>query len=156
MNVIFQQENTLTKENLNCHTYHNLNLAKEYNKLQVIFEYGPKYIEDHKREKEIIVDTINKYTEGEDRIRELKSWEKYKGIKNNITISIDDSNGFRGMAHRRDQVQKHILSKDEASPGFIKGVIPKGEFIMTVSVHALVTEECKYKITVVDLEDDYV
>ena len=68
--------------------------------------------------------------------------------------ALDDKNGFRGCAHRPNQVQSHMISEEMASPGFIKGTIPKGIFRVIISVHDLVTEECTYKIKIVERGDD--
>lgn len=152
MDIILEQFITLTPEDLNKHIIHECILNKEYKKLNVIFEYSPKYLEDEEKQREIIFSTIDKYSIGKENEEAKNNWKQYKGIKNNITVSVDDENGFRGMAHRRDQNQNHIISENESSPGFTIGKIPAGLFKVTVSIHALVTEQCNYKVAVYDME----
>lgn len=129
-------------------------LKKDYRKIMISFEYAPKYIDNDEKTKEIIYDVIDKHVIGEQKDIEKKQWEKYKDLKNLLTISIDDKNGFRGCAHRQNQKQKHIISEAEASPGFIKGIFEKGIFKFIISVHALVTDECNYEIKVYDMEEE--
>lgn len=87
---------------------------------------------------------------------EYPSAGHYLPLKNLITLSLDDPNGYRGAAHRQAPQQVHILRETEASPGFYMGLIPCGEWKLVLNVHALVTEycDCTVKIEVGEGADD--
>lgn len=68
--------------------------------------------------------------------------EKFLPLKNLVTLSLDDPDGYRGAAHRQAPTQEHRIAKDFASPGFYPGVIKPGSWRVVVNVHALITESC--------------
>lgn len=69
-------------------------------------------------------------------------------LKNLVTLSLDDPQGYRGAAHRQTPQQVHEITGSFASPGFYAGAIPSGEWRLTLNVHALVTEFCDCEIRV--------
>jgi len=116
--------------------------------LHVHFAYGPKVLEDRERSRMLIEEGLNKYIEPRLLEQYKQNWEINLPLKNLITVSFDDANGFRGSAHRHDPDQHFILAPDEASPGLVKGVITPGVWIITLSVHCIVTEACHYSLRV--------
>ena len=79
---------------------------------------------------------------------EYPDWTHYLPLKNLVTLSLDAPDGFRGCAHRQADRQVHILSRAEASPGFLPGELAAGEWKLVLNVHALVTEFCDYHIKI--------
>ncbi|MHB8618668.1 MAG: hypothetical protein ACYDAG_03715 [Chloroflexota bacterium] len=66
---------------------------------------------------------------------------------NMLTLSLDDAAGrYRGAAHRQDPEQDIRLSEAAATPGFLPGALPAGDWTLTLSVHGLVTPGCRYAI----------
>lgn len=80
-------------------------------------------------------------------------WTHFLPLKNLVTVSLDDPNGFRGCAHRQDDVQAHFLTEDAASPGFLPGKLPAGVWRVMLNIHALVTKSCDCTLKV-DAEVD--
>ncbi len=70
-------------------------------------------------------------------------------VPNLLTISVDDAHGtYRGAAHRHAADQTLTLGLDEASPGFVAGALPPGEWLLTLSVHTLVTAQVEVEIQI--------
>ncbi|MBU3135507.1 hypothetical protein KPL39_04415 [Clostridium gasigenes] len=154
MKMLYSYENNIDSSYNNSHITYKMILDKDYDSIKITFEYSPKVIESDEKAKDIICSIIDRHVIGDDKEREKNNWEAYKGLKNLLTITLYDSKGFRGCAHRQEQYQEHIITENMASPGIIEGIIPKGEFIIKISIHALVTKECKYNLKVYDVEDE--
>lgn len=148
MDILLNERQELNKSHIQKHIIHEISLKKKYKKVIVEYSFAPKYLEDELENKEIIITAMERYGMNDYSYHEKVGWQEYGKLKNQVTISIDDNNGFRGCAHRRDQYQKYILSTEEASPGFISGEVPMGKFRLTVSIHALVTEKFEYNIKI--------
>lgn len=115
--------------------------------LHIEFFYSPKRETDMENAKKLIIESLQKYTlKNVDKINEI--WESYLPLQNLLTLSLDDPQGFRGAGHRPPSCQEIILSEDQASDGFLMGKILKGKWLLTLSVHAVVTEECRFTIRI--------
>lgn len=114
--------------------------------MKITYSYSPKNLEDGERARALIEECLKNDT-GEYR-SEYPDWTAYLPLKNLITLSLDAPGGYRGAAHRHDSEQVHILSEKSASAGFFKGKIIGGEWKITLSVHAIVTEECVCKLKI--------
>lgn len=97
---------------------------------------------------ELIKRGIERYVEPDRQKLTLERAEQYLPLRNLITVSIDDSRGHRGACHRQDPVQELYLSERTASPGLTKGTIPEGTWTVTLSLHAIVTQRCAYRLKV--------
>lgn len=114
--------------------------------MKITYSYSPKILEDGERARVLIEECLANDT-GEYR-SEYPKYTEYLPLKNLITLSLDSPEGYRGAAHRHDPEQLHVLSKNQASAGFLKGKITAGEWRLTLNVHAIVTEECVCKIKI--------
>jgi hypothetical protein len=64
------------------------------------------------------------------------------GVRNLLTLSLFDPHGFRGAGHRHLPRQEVLLSPGWATPGFVAGPLPGGEWTVEIDVHcALPSEE---------------
>jgi len=117
-------------------------------KLWISFTYAPKNLADREQSKALIEASIDKYTEPEQRDRLQAKWETFLPLKNLITISVDDPERHRGAGHRHDPEQLLLLSELEASPGLLSGPMPSGMWEVTLSLHAIVTENCQYALQI--------
>lgn len=140
--------NSIREEYNNKHITHIVNLEKDYNKIIVEFKYNPLTLEDKTKAKNIIINALGKYREKEELTREINRWEKYLDLSNLLTLSFDDENGFRGCTHRKNNNETIVVAEKESSPGIISGIVNRGEFKITVSIHALVTDICNYSLCV--------
>lgn len=117
-------------------------------KLRIQFAYEPKNLEDREQSKTMIFESINKYSEPNQRERIQAKWESFLPLKNLITVSVDDPEVHRGAGHRHDPVQLIMIGEREASPGFVSGKMQAGMWHVTLSLHAIVTESCRYTLQI--------
>lgn len=112
------------------------------------FKYGPKTYSNKEASYPLIMDAIERYAEPE-RVEAYKEqWESFYPLQNLLTLSVDGPDGFRGSAHRHSPEQQHTISQDArtTSPGFIPGPIVAGVWRITISVHCVVSPECRYEL----------
>lgn len=83
-----------------------------------------------------------------DRILTDKELQNYSVFKNLVTISLDSPEGYLGSAHRHDNNQQIIISPKESTRGFIKQKIIKGQWIVTVSAHSIISPTIDVEIEV--------
>lgn len=121
--------------------------------LRIAFSYGPKELGECDRAKMLIENNIKK--DAGDYADEYPDWKTYLPLKNLITVSLDDTDGYRGCAHRQDKDQIHIIRKNFASRGFHKGRIQKGQWKAVLNLHGIVTEEvnCILKVEAGDFRE---
>lgn len=115
-------------------------------KLCITYAYSPKILEDKKKSLELIKENLIRDA-GED-WTEYTDYEEFMPLKNLVTLYLRSPEGFRGAAHRQADSQYHEISRDFASPGFLKGEITSGEWQLCLNVHALVTDFCACHIEI--------
>ena len=147
-------EGTVTPSCSKSHITYVIHLHRPCRELHVEFAYEPKILEDREKSRAAIGDALALFVEESELEASRTNWERYYPLKNLLTLSFDDENGFRGAAHRHDPVQRHIIAENEASPGLIRGIIPRGQLRITISVHCVITDECRYRLRVREGGDD--
>lgn len=75
-------------------------------------------------------------------------------LKNLITLSLDDPNGYRGAAHRQAPTQVFRFTPQESPNGFSAGEVPAGLWRLALHLHALVTPFCVCRVCVEMQEAD--
>ena len=100
-------------------------------KLIIDYKYSPKTLEDGEKAEKLLAKSIEKYLGDEYRAEP----QDFMPVKNLITLSLDDNGEYRGAAHRQADKQHHEISKEFASPGFIKGEIHSGKWQIVLNVH---------------------
>lgn len=63
------------------------------------------------------------------------------GIANNITLTLFDPRGFRGAGHREAPHHQVCITPSQATPGYLPGPIPAGEWIAEVDTHMVMPGE---------------
>jgi hypothetical protein len=147
METFLYKEGRLTPYDSKKHITYKFNPGSNVKKLNIMFSYEPKVLTDMDKAREIIEKCLLKYAD-KGGLEPADGWEAYLPVQNLITISLDDPEGFRGAAHRHPPEQVLYLSEDSASPGFIKGELKSGEWSVTISTHAVVTDVCSYKLLI--------
>ncbi|GMQ59009.1 hypothetical protein AN1V17_34060 [Vallitalea sediminicola] len=131
---------------------HNVKIDNDFDSLTIEFCYSPKKLLDMEKAKIYVEEGLDIFVPQEyrdDYKNDYGRWEDYTPLLNLVTLSLDDeSDEYRGCAHRHSNNQIHIISNEFASPGFIKGEIIKGIWKFVINVHAVVTEQCEYQIKV--------
>ncbi|KIL38550.1 hypothetical protein SD70_25850 [Gordoniibacillus kamchatkensis] len=130
------------------HITYRFPLGERVRKLTIHFAYEPKNMDDKDQAKALIMDSIAKYTEPEHAERVQAKWESFLPLKNLITVSVDDPVSHRGAGHRHDPEQVLVIAEAEASPGFVQGPMPAGLWDVTLSMHAVVTDSCRYTLQI--------
>lgn len=73
---------------------------------------------------------------------------------NLVTVSLFDPFGFRGAGHRFAPRQEVLLDGGTATPGFIPGAIPPGDWTVELDVHCVVAPAaCALTVEARDLPD---
>lgn len=69
--------------------------------------------------------------------------ERVGNILNALHLSVFDPHGFRGAGHRRGDVHQSVvhhvvvLSEDHATPGYVAGALPAGEWSVVIDSHMI-------------------
>ena len=58
-------------------------------------------------------------------------------ISNLLTLTVFDPDGFRGAGHRDGDSHQVRLSATEATPGYLPGPLPLGEWIVQIDAHMI-------------------
>jgi hypothetical protein len=58
-----------------------------------------------------------------------------------LTLTVFDPDGFRGAGHRGGACHKVCVGRVEATPGYIAGFLPAGEWIVQVDTHRIMPDE---------------
>jgi hypothetical protein len=151
--IILDVQGQVTPVCSKIHISYKFHLGQPGGKLVISFAYGPKNLEDPEQAKTMIFESIDKYTELDQRERLQAKWESFLPLKNLVTISVDDPKRHRGAGHRHDPEQLLFLSKEEASPGLVSGEILTGMWEVMLSLHAIVTDNCRYTLHICQEEE---
>ncbi len=139
---LFQTKSTLYHTSTQTHTEHRFFVPEGSREIQVTFTYSPIVVDDENRHETLVEEALT-YD------RELDAVQvKGETLRNLLTVSIDDPDGFRGAAHRSAGLQNIVIGEKEATPGFWKGPIQAGLWSVTVSAHAILTEQCSYELVI--------
>lgn len=60
-------------------------------------------------------------------------------LRNYVEVSLDSPDGWLGSAHRHGSVKHYEISESQASLGFRPAKLTRGTWVLTLSVHAVVT-----------------
>lgn len=76
-------------------------------------------------------------------------------LNNHLTLSLDYNDEYLGCAHRHPNKQKHIISPEFSSPGFLKHKIQMGSWKAVINLHHIAGGNVDYhiKISGIDGED---
>lgn len=151
MTTLVLTEGLLTPSCSKSHITYSFNVPKESSRLDIHFSYDPKKLDHREKSKELICEGICNFVDcGQERY--INEWESFLPVQNLLTLSVDDGREFRGCVHRQSPEQHLYIAGDSASPGLIPGTIPPGQWKVTISVHAVVTDVCRYKLHVMGAE----
>ena len=87
---------------------------------------------------------------GEVRLRLQFGPRKVNGVSNLITLGVFDPHGFRGNAHRNPPDAQVVLSAAAATPGFVPGPLPAGQWLAQLALHAILASDppCSYTLDI--------
>lgn len=147
---IITVEGKLTPLSSKTHITYQFHLKQDLSSLEIDFRYEPKQFLDKEASRPLIMEAIETYADPAWGELYKKQWENYYPLQNLLTLSLDGPSGFRGSAHRHPPDQQHVICSEvgQTSPGFIAGDIPSGIWKITISVHCVVTADCRYELSV--------
>lgn len=148
MNKIKLQEITLflDKSDEKTSRFVPFNVPEGVEKLCITYSYTPKILENEEKSIELIKENLIR--DAGDTWTEYTDYSEFMPLKNLVTLSLTDGGIFRGAAHRQADRQYHEINSTYASPGFLKGEIRSGQWVLCLDVHALVTDHCVCMIKV--------
>ncbi len=75
--------------------------------------------------------------------------ERVEGIQNMLTLTLFDPNGFRGAGHRGGNTHVVQISPNMATPGYLTGPLPAGEWVAQIDTHMIMAgEPCAYQLAI--------
>lgn len=146
MITLLDKKITLTETDGKTNVALPFTVKDDLSELEIKFSYLPKLLENEEISKAKIEANIRKDA-GENYVH-YPFWETFAPLKNLITLSLDSPKGYVGAAHRQANEQCHKISSDFADVGFEPCEIIKGEWVLTLNVHAVVTEKVDCIVTV--------
>ncbi|MFD0958248.1 hypothetical protein [Paenibacillus chungangensis] len=154
MEKLLHKKTELYPKDTQTHIRYKFVLDQPASRLNFMVKYSPKEWNDEQLSKQVIEESLLKYNGTADASQE-DTWKRFVPLKNLITFSIDDCNGFRGACHRQNPDQILMIDEDSASPGLIPGKLPTGHWEITLSIHALLTPSCHCELLVWKGETKY-
>ena len=143
MKILLKKSITVTPENEKTNIFLPFTVEDSLKKLEIDYSYSPKELLDE--EKNICLVKKNLQRDG---FEDTGDYSEFIPLKNLITLSLDSPEGYVGAAHRQAATQYHEISEDFASVGFDRVKIIKGEWVLALNLHAVVTDECNCEIEV--------
>lgn len=140
--IILEAKGKITEANNKTNLIHRFDVPEGVNKLVIKYSYSPRILEDREKAVRLVKECYEKYGE-----KIIGRPSDDLPVKNLVTLSVDENGAYRGAAHRHADRQEHIIGKDFASPGFLKGEIHQGEWDIVLNVHS-VSCDVDYQITV--------
>ncbi len=67
--------------------------------------------------------------------------DRVHGFKNMLTFTLFDPNGFRGAGHRGGAHHEVVITPDSATPGYLPGSLPPGDWIVQLDTHMVMPGE---------------
>jgi hypothetical protein len=128
-------------------------VEKDFEALEFVCAYEPKGYDDEERAKCMIEESVRRYVP--DKYREnLESPGRFlPSVVSLVTLSIDYNGRYLGCAHRHAPEQRHIISPNFSSPGFLRPPVLAGNWLAVLNVHAVVSRELRYHLRVLAREE---
>lgn len=153
METIFSKRMVLTPKDTKTNVPLCFFAEHDLQRMEIRFRYFPKALADVELAHRYIDEGMAKYAPEPYR-KGYKSWTEYLPIVNLLTVSLDSPEGYLGCAHRQNPEQVHVLTETKSDYGFIPARLPKGEWTLTVNVHALVSESCTFELQILGEEKE--
>ncbi|MFC0272262.1 CehA/McbA family metallohydrolase [Metabacillus herbersteinensis] len=139
--ILFEIQSTISKKSTQSHLKHTFFVPENTEQIYVDFSFDPPHQMDSIKNTRIIEEAFNYYES------DLPTMDN-EPVRNMLTLSIDDDDGFRGARHYHSPSQHVIVSENNSTPGYLNKKNPTGLWSVTVSIHALVTEHCHINLCI--------
>lgn len=75
--------------------------------------------------------------------------DRVAGYANMLCLTLFDPHGFRGAGHRHGTLHQVVISATEATPGYLAGPLPPGEWQVLIDTHMVMPGPvCSYTLTI--------
>lgn len=74
-------------------------------------------------------------------------------IANMLTLTVFDPNGFRGAGHRGGASHNVSIGDRAATPGYLPGTLPAGEWLVHIDTHRIMPGEIVHYVMDVVIEE---
>ncbi|MBR3815307.1 MAG: hypothetical protein IKJ27_01125 [Clostridia bacterium] len=146
MKILLNKTVTVTPENERTNIFLPFAVPSGVKKLIIDYSYSPKELTDREKCEALIKENLIR--DCGEQWTEYTDYGEFMPLKNLITLSLDSPEGYVGAAHRQAATQHHEIGEEFASVGFDKVKISAGEWVLTLNLHAVVTDECVCEIEV--------
>lgn len=139
MRKVLEGRYVLTRKDQSTHYKIPFTVSEDAEKMFISVAYEPKYNYDEEYGLALIKESMMKQageplmTEGEMRA--------CLPLDNHLSFSLDSPEGAVGTAHRGNNKQNFTICAESAEGGFYPCKIVKGNWIFTVSVTCIITDE---------------
>jgi hypothetical protein len=132
-------------------------VEKDFDALELVFAYEPKGYDDPEAARRMIEACIRRCVPSDQRSdeyrRDLEDLDRFlPSVKSLVTLSLDYDGRYLGCAHRHAPRQRHIISANFSSPGFLRQPARAGNWRAVLNVHAVVGREVRCRLQVLGRE----
>lgn len=139
--ILFEITSNITNKSAQSHIQHTFFVPENSETVYIDFSYDPPHEKEINENYRLMEEASSYY---ETKI----SHNSHDPIRNLLTLSLNDHDGFRGARHYHSPIQHVEISDSHSSPGFLNRKNTAGLWSVTVSVHALVTKTCEYRLRI--------
>ena len=117
-------------------------LREGVERLDLDFSFEPTFLEDRNASIALFAQAVSRFgIPSEEAAAHARD-----RIRNFLSLSLDDPEGFRGCAHRQGPRHRISISETEATPGFLPGPLRPGLWTATISVHLVASPRCAWRL----------
>jgi hypothetical protein len=128
-------------------------VKKDFGSLEFVWAYEPKGYDDKDEAIIMIEEGIRRFVPEEYR-KSLEPLEQFlPSVVSLVTLSIDYNGRYLGCGHRHAPEQRHIISANFSSPGFLRHPALAGDWRAVINVHAVVSRELRCHLWVLAGEE---
>jgi hypothetical protein len=128
-------------------------VEKDFGSLELVCAYEPKNYDDEEQAKQLIEECVRCHVP-EKYWKNLEPLDQFlPSVVNLVTLSVDYNGCYLGCAHRHAPEQRHIISGNFSSPGFLRQPVLAGNWSAVLNVHAVVSRELRCHLRVLAREE---
>ena len=143
----------VTKEQSKKHVVDTFEVKKAYKKLIFSCSYSPKYLEDQQECLKLMREAIEKAGLEQTDFSDIDLIERVP-LANHISWSIDSPKEWIGTKHKHNPNQILTISPEKSTFGFFNTPIYEGQWRITASLNAILTDEVEIHVLVEGERED--
>jgi len=149
----FQVKGTLERGQHFIHIGYDFFIDDPPEKLSIRFSYDPFWGDQNDPDQRAAISAAARTQLQMDDPAEIQAIvDQAMPLKNAISITIADPQGFRGEDHKMIPDRRFVLAAVKSSPCFSNRANTAGKYKIILHVYNVVTDSCQYKLSVSDVE----